>query len=1000
MAVPTKNKPVMSDTRRNRVLSRLQYATDEKDIEAVYRDLLLDAIKNVEAADNGSVGNGFVSTLNGVKTDGLLFVSFASDGLFDTREDYSILLEVKQDRVFSGETGLEHRARVLVQCTYYIHNLVSGADPIEAPRIVVVADEDEIFVVPGDTLKDLADRTWSDDPEWSLAPSSAWESNHGLLDALKNLPIVGNVPVHSVYDENGKISLDINNLAYGIRSVASGKSTELLKNRISADSLESAFIKFHMSVFGGFVGKDASKKQMAVFVKTILNDLTAYVHPRIPNTFVMEDKGRQTVVNAVDGFSAHEFEVWRNMYRFGGYSLKEKQEITSVCDRLLEENERRWTGEFWTPSLWADEMHRMLEKDLGSDWREKYVVWDPACGSKNLTKDYSFGSNGDNSNLYLSTLHTEEMMIAEGINSGAHEFQMDFLNDDMGIHDTYLGLVKEQIKAERDTVNLANRKNRARARKYLKNNEIEVTEESINKVISERLIDVVEPKMDDSFAKKMTPEYLAESVPSDRWGIPEELVKALKENKPIIILGNPPYGTSGGSTRTENKSGITSTKVNKEMVALGCGGHAAQDLCTQFYWRVALLARTFGYTQDFHVVFFSKSFLTSPAFSGMVDDFTKDFRLESGFVMDASEFNGTAGRWPILCSHWVIDTSENHESQTQFRYAVKRRSVDKNLKQVFVTDDGSCLLKRVDDANRLSRMIPAPAGVYIDDYPVTINGFTDKLGNNLRGRATEGAFGFLQKRDTFKGADLKTSMFTITNRSGDGISVDSGNFAEACTVFAVIKNCYKSIKAEGTDWIHDRDVFVRMTDEFTSSDSYKKFEADCATLALFSSGSRQTSLSGYSSRSRTWDVDNEFFPVSNRFMEDVALDNLDQGGSQMLSEIQRSGERFASMWLEDAARSGNLSDNARSLLRTWGEILKVSFKYRHEYVNTPGRTGYGLDRWDAGFIQVYNMCFSTDRYLPAAKKDKTLQDLWTRFCEQRQALSESVVSQYREDTGF
>ena len=80
----------------------------------------------------------------------------------------------------------------------------------------------------------------------------------------------------------------------------------------------------------------------------------------------------------------------------------------------------------------------------------------------------------------------------------------------------------------------------------------------------------------------MTPEYLADSVPSDRWGIPEVLVKALKENKPIVILGNPPYGTSGGSTRTENKSGITSTKVNKEMVALGCGGHAAQDLCTQF----------------------------------------------------------------------------------------------------------------------------------------------------------------------------------------------------------------------------------------------------------------------------------------------------------------------------------------------------------------------------------------------------------------------------------
>jgi len=104
---------------------------------------------------------------------------------------------------------------------------------------------------------------------------------------------------------------------------------------------------------------------------------------------------------------------------------EEKRNFTATKDRLVEEESRRRSGDFYTPAVWAHEAHKMLDAELGPDWREEWVTWDCACGTSNLTRDYAF------SELYLSTLFQDDVDTIEsmGYNPGSTKFQFDFLND-------------------------------------------------------------------------------------------------------------------------------------------------------------------------------------------------------------------------------------------------------------------------------------------------------------------------------------------------------------------------------------------------------------------------------------------------------------------------------------------------------------------------------------------------------------------------------------------
>lgn len=80
-------------------------------------------------------------------------------------------------------------------------------------------------------------------------------------------------------------------------------------------------------------------------------------------------------------------------------------------------------GQFYTPTLFVDYVHKMISEQFGENWKDEYVVWDCACGTKNLTRDYKF------KDLYCSTLFDSELEMAKKYNTESTSFQFDFLND-------------------------------------------------------------------------------------------------------------------------------------------------------------------------------------------------------------------------------------------------------------------------------------------------------------------------------------------------------------------------------------------------------------------------------------------------------------------------------------------------------------------------------------------------------------------------------------------
>ena len=904
----------VSPARASRVLTPLLNATEEKDVEHIWRTLITDGLKKASKTDGGSIGSGFTSTVNKVKTDGYLTVNTPNNG------EYSLLLEAKFNKDLTGVSGLDNRARTLCQVVYYIHNLTSGDDGVPVPEVVMVATEKETFLIDSTPLVSLAQETWSEDPNWEATPSRAHEINLPLYARIKGLPEVATVPVYQVFSDSNSIDLDASHLIHLIHSIGVGGNTEALRPRVKAADLEKLFTRFHMSVFSGVVKRGLSKKQMAVFVKTILGDDALKVKdPRRNTCTITASNGSIVTVNASDGFNAAEHSAWKKKHMCGGYSNQEVQEITSICDRLLEDAERRWTGEFWTPEIWANQMRKMLSSNLGDDWTSKYTIWDPACGSKNLTQATSFGASGRNENLYLSTLFEEELSISEGINPGATVFQWDFLNDSITTEDGY--------------------------------------------------------------------------------NLPMGLVEALQNNHPIIILGNPPYGSSG-DPRSINKTGVADSTTKRLMVKAGAGGHAAQELYAQFYYRAATLARTYGYTSDFHIVFFSKVFMSSPSYKRFLDDLTSDFKFQGGFMLNSGEFSGATSKFPVVCSHWTLDTSDSHIPQREFTFRVLKTSRTKNT--VSVVDSGLKTIKHVDDSDRLSRMIPPPSGSLIDDYPVTVNGFHDSNSGEVRGRFTDQAFGYLQKRDSVGGSYLRTAMLSTARRHGDGVAVTPSNFSEACMVMGILKSCFIHIRSNKELWVRDKDIFRKLPESFTSTSEYEKFKTDCVVYSLFTTGSYQTALKDYKSRNKTWNIHNEFFPLSVDFMTSVAKDNLGDGGEEVLEDIKSEGhrDRYTATWIREQEKNKTISSASLALLDTWKKIVAKSFKYRIQYANTPLRTEYGVDNWDAGYMQIHRMCFSDDRFLLEAKIDKELQALWKTFSKQHSELGNSIYQTYTTQSRF
>ena len=392
----------LTKAKEKQLVKQLKTARKELDVEkAVERSI----INMIETYFNDHPGYISVETTYPFNTDGIVY---ADSGLFG--EPLVILLEAKRDKNFA-----ENKKDVLdtvAQVISYLHT-IKNEDPHKYPNIVVVADNNEIFMIPVAALTKYTDRDYN----WSLAASDMRKDTRLIndLDEDKNIrPVINDI------DNNFSVS------DFCIRLTNVSLEAEYEKIKIRESSLADAFENFRKMVYGTndpHVIQDENRAQIELFSRTLKGDEEVYAHPKKKNVLVIDNIEH-------DGLNTEGYEIFSSRYDANGYSLKEYKTITAMTDTLIDEVNRRFKGDYYTPEVWVNKAHDdYISNALGNAWRDEYVVWDPAAGTKNLTRDYKF------SNLYSSTLYEGELFSTKHYNKDNVAFQYDFLNDDMCLHD-------------------------------------------------------------------------------------------------------------------------------------------------------------------------------------------------------------------------------------------------------------------------------------------------------------------------------------------------------------------------------------------------------------------------------------------------------------------------------------------------------------------------------------------------------------------------------------
>lgn len=384
---------------------QLKAASAEKDVEIAYKDLIQLAFDSTGTEFNWSSPHN---------TDGV-FSEIVGSNLFNTQKNDAIfyknyaviklLLETKYKKDFRITTA---QFQTLLQAIYYLKEFENNNEIL--PNVVLIGDENECFVVAGSSLE----KYLSAQLDWKIPASKAGTDPANQSFILKLINTSGITPY--VFEVSSS-DLDLNTVIQCIASYAQG--LPLIKLKVNEKNIRQCYEWFINSVFRWTIKKYQPDDLVSIFIQSLTAAPDCYLVP--PAHQALHLVGNRTIPIDANAYIAFFSRFEKD------YTSSEKREITAIADRLIEETKRRFHGDFWTPTIWADKAQEVLERQFGSDYRENFVVWDCCCGSKNLTRDYAFKE------LYLSTLHQSELDLSKVYNPKACTFQMDFLNDDLNI---------------------------------------------------------------------------------------------------------------------------------------------------------------------------------------------------------------------------------------------------------------------------------------------------------------------------------------------------------------------------------------------------------------------------------------------------------------------------------------------------------------------------------------------------------------------------------------
>ena len=369
---------------------RLETARNEKDVENIYREEL-----------NTHTEGAQITSPYGI--DGLLEANFIvrnDIGELLKKINVRSLLEFKYDEQLKLKL---YQCSLLIQCLYYLKKFEDNGQKL--PSTIFVGDKNECFAIHTNSII----KYLSSEIDWKIAPSEAPRKNSVLIQAMVNdvdiLPFVFDV------DDNFHIK-------DAIEKIKDLSDNVIRKIRVTQHNITNIFDYFDKYVLGDKIKLDTNEKAN-LFMQIIINTNENYLHPKKKNILITKSFGEVSI-------DSNRFKSFFSHYEGDLYSPKEKENLTGFVDRLIEDCTRRKQGEFFTPTAFVDLAHKYISDIFGEDWKDKYIVWDCAWGTGNLTRDYKFKE------LYCSTLEQSDIDTAEQMdyNPEGIKFQFDFLNDD------------------------------------------------------------------------------------------------------------------------------------------------------------------------------------------------------------------------------------------------------------------------------------------------------------------------------------------------------------------------------------------------------------------------------------------------------------------------------------------------------------------------------------------------------------------------------------------
>lgn len=882
-------------------LSDLRTATNEdKQVNPIYVDAISKGLHKLKAGldKNSADYNKY--------TDGVFNCYYVSDET-NTREPFIMQLECKLDVDLHDNLEL---AKVILQVCFYLKQFQKSK--MQIPKVLVVGTKNNCFAAPAHLLyeKYVKNEHYETvDSQTGKNISASTAPYHRLyqprLNAIKNdVDFQTRIRITDVEDKNA-----INELCLDILKVA--KDIGLQEN-VTADNLARAYDFFEMKVIDAKQReKLTSREIVGAFMQLMLNpgnvtsEQTRNVLGQIVDYGAMNFNGKRIIVDP------NAFNSFANVFAVKTYEIKDQKALTEITDRLVEDTDRRRKGDFYTPTIWVDEAHKLMDKHLGSDWREKYMVWDCAWGTGNLTRDYAFDD------LYCSTLIQEDLDTAARYNPFACKFQYDFLNDDV---DTFERIpyilfkpLKERVRWERvsEALNFGDI--------------FELYDAAITQ-------NITTDEACQAAYKEAVQTLMSTKLYKSAPGLIEGLLGINgKDKKDLVFLINPPYKKAGSIT-----SGNSSTKIALEKTKLSSiYGINSSQLYSQFLFRICLIRDLFKcnaslglfcpsaiYSVDEHRTILNKLYVNNIVF-------------KHGFLFDSKYFDGTGNSWGVAFS--IFSTGD-----TKIDYRFNLDIVELGDKHNIVSKNGIKCVYTIDKDKQCANWVKSKISG-LEKLTESVPYISDALGNEDRKlKYTKGNYsgigGFWCHSNRVTDNNSRVSLWSAIPNQASGYILTTDSYERMISFFTA----RKLISGGNRTWLNDTDQYM-IPD--TNNINYKQWIFDCCVYSLFNTASFQTSLRHIVCQGQFWDIYNEFFWLGRNKMLQLAEKH---NNMELYDDVINHGksERF----VYEKLKTITLSEDAKAVLDKATEILEKTLPYRQEFSVT--HPEYHINTWDAGWYQI------------------------------------------------